>query len=810
MELLIGILLILGALCVILGLSVYSLIQVMFLGRKRFILTPVEKSSDAVLTGAELSRDMTVTHAVMTGVGAMIGAGIFVLTGIAAGIAGPGLLVAFAFNGVIATLIAMVYAELGSAMPEAGGGYVWARTGLGETNGFFSGWMSWFAAAVAGSLYSLGFGAYFLEFLHLFGISIPHESSFFVQKVIAVIAIILFLIINQSGSSVMGKAESWISGFKVIILTFFIIVGLVIIFGKPAQTLSNFEHFFPTEEGFFSVFLAMGFTFIAFEGYEVVCQTGEEIYDPKVNIPKSVILSILIVIPIYILVGVVALGAFTVEGQTTWEFLGQNQELGLLFAAEQMLPGLGMIVVLFGGILSTLSALNAAIYSSTRVAFALGRDGSLPKKLGSVSPKNHTPKVSIWVTGSIVILIAVLIPINIVAASADLIYMILFFQVLMAAIIIRKRMRRSTTDKLDYGYKTPLFPVIPIMGGVALIVIFFFTIYLHPEALITTILWLAVGSLIYYSYSHRRKPMKTTTKVDRHARPRADYIPEEFFTTYLKKILVPVRGLPELEWDALRVAIFIAHEFGNEITLYHYGFEPEENFREYTEQLEQLRIKYELRIIRPHRKNFSDNDIIQNLIDVASTGEFQLAVAPTRCKHYFWQKSTSYHALRKMPIPGLQVIPSKTGSKRQLAFYKVGALMPGTKRDPFLLQIGISIVSSLKLSNLVAIHWTYVPKLITPKVMSEAPGVRKDIITFLHHIGEALRMGVPIEQKHVLGHDFERSIEDIVKKDKIDLLIMGFGKPRLRMKPSLKLAKKLDCTTVIFHGRPSFEKKKKK
>ncbi|MHA1227424.1 MAG: APC family permease [Candidatus Hodarchaeales archaeon] len=810
MELLIGIFLIIGALCIILGLSIYSLIQVMFLGRKRFILTPIEKGSDAVLSGAELSRDMTVTHAVMTGVGAMIGAGIFVLTGIAAGIAGPGLLVAFAFNGVIATLIAMVYAELGSAMPEAGGGYVWARTGLGETNGFFSGWMSWFAAAVAGSLYSLGFGAYFIEMLNLFGISIPHESLFFVQKLIAVIAIIGFLIINQSGSSVMGKAESWISGLKVIILTFFILVGLVIIFGKPAQTLSNFEDFFPTEEGFFSVFLAMGFTFIAFEGYEVVCQTGEEIYDPKVNIPKSVILSILIVIPIYILVGVVALGAFTVEGQTTWQFLGENQELGLLFAAEQMLPGLGMIVVLFGGILSTLSALNAAIYSSTRVAFALGRDGSLPKKLGSVSPKNHTPKVSIWVTGLIVIIIAVLIPINIVAASADLIYMILFFQVLMAAVIIRKRMRRSKTNKLDYGYKTPLFPIVPVIGGVALVVIFFFTVYLHPEALFTTIIWLAAGSLIYYLYARRRTPIQPTSKIDRHVRPRVDYVPEEFFTTYLRKILVPVRGNPELEWDALRIAIFIAHEFGNVITLYHYGFETEDKFKEYLDQLEHLKIKHELRIVRPSKKKFSDNDIIQNLIDIASTGEFQLAVAPTRCKHYFWQKSTSYHALRKMPIPGLQVIPAKTGSKKQLHFHKVGALMPGTKRDLFLLQIGIAIVSSLKLSKLVAIHWTHVPKLITPKVMSEAPGVQKDIVTFLHSIGEAIRMGTPIDQKHVLGHDFERSIEEMVKKDQIDLLIMGYGKPRLGQKPSLKLAKKLDCTTVIFHGRPSFEKNKVK
>ena len=175
---LLGIILILIALTIIIGLCIYSLIQITFLARKRFIIgSQKQKGADAVLNGADLSRDMTVTQATMTGVGAMIGAGLFVLTGIAAGLAGPGLLVAFAFNGVIATLIAMVYAELGSAMPEAGGGYVWARAGLGETQGFMSGWMSWFAAAVAGSLYSLGFGAYFVTFLDHIGISFPSNQD---------------------------------------------------------------------------------------------------------------------------------------------------------------------------------------------------------------------------------------------------------------------------------------------------------------------------------------------------------------------------------------------------------------------------------------------------------------------------------------------------------------------------------------------------------------------------------------------------------------------------------------------------------
>jgi amino acid transporter len=108
-----------------------------------------------------LSREMSAFSVTMIGVGAMIGAGIFVLTGIAAGVAGPGLILAFALNGVVTLFTAMAYAELGSCFHDAGGGYLWVKSSLPHPNGFLSGWMSWFAHAVACSLYALGFGAYF-------------------------------------------------------------------------------------------------------------------------------------------------------------------------------------------------------------------------------------------------------------------------------------------------------------------------------------------------------------------------------------------------------------------------------------------------------------------------------------------------------------------------------------------------------------------------------------------------------------------------------------------------------------------------
>jgi hypothetical protein len=188
---------------------------------------------------------------------------------------------------------------------------------------------------------------------------------------------------------------------------------------------------------------------------------------------------------------------------------------------------------------------------------------------------------------------------------------------------------------------------------------------------------------------------------------------------------------------------------------------------------------------------------------------YQLAILPANRNRKFWQTSISHDAIRKMPIPGLQVFPCQECKKSDhFTFTRVGALTPGTKRDPFLLQIGISIVSSTKLSDLIAYHWTEVPDLLTPKVMAEAPGVRENTAAFLHNIGEAIRMGIPIQQRHVLGHDFVRSISNIVNVDDLDLLILGYGRPRLSKRPSEKLVNNVKCTAVVFHGRPDFTYKR--
>lgn len=450
----------------------------------------VEELGDSLLT-----RDLSEFDVIMVGVGAMIGAGIFVLTGIAAGIAGPALILVFLFNGFLTYLTASAYAELGSAVPEAGGEYLWIRSAMGNFQSFMGGWMSWFAHIVAGSLYSLGFGSYFAFLLVENGI-IDHEWEKTVGLVIAVIVILIFAFINFLGSSETGKVGNFITLLKLVIITIFILSGFYVIMEHFNESLTHFDPFFPN--GTASLFMTMGFTFIAFEGHEIIVQTGEEVIKPRTSIPRAIFKALMIVIPLYVFVAFVALGAISSD-EPTWQFLGKFGELGLIEAARQFMP-LGIILLLFGGLISTLSALNATTYSSARVSFVMGRDKLLPESFGEVNRWRRTPHIALFASMTIMIIVVVFLPIQTVAAAADVMFLLLF----LLANLSLLRIRKKYGDKLIYGYRAPLFPILPIFAVLGNIFILAFLLYLEPQAIIGTTLWLVLGIILWFTYSKQK------------------------------------------------------------------------------------------------------------------------------------------------------------------------------------------------------------------------------------------------------------------------------------------------------------------
>jgi amino acid transporter len=487
----------------------------------------------------------------MVGIAGMIGGAIFVLTGPAIGLAGGAVIVAFIINAVITLFTAMAYAELGSAMPEAGGGYLWIREGLPRPNAFISGWMAWFAHIIAGSLYAVGFGAFLYYMLGPNVIGVLSDQPLLgvmpFDKLLAVGAVAAFTYINIRGTSETGKTGTIVTVVQLGAIFALIGAGFWTMYNTPGWT-ANFSDFAPM--GMVGIVAAMGLTFIQFEGYEIIVQTGEEVKNPKKNIPRAIFISLALVVTLYCVVAFVSIAAISPEGIAAWEFIGSNGELGIMKAAEIFLP-YGTLIVLAGGMVSTLAALNATTFSSARVSFAMGRHYNLPHRLSSIHPVNRTPHVAIMISGIIMAFVAYALPLTDIAVAAGVIFLLLFTQVNIAVITIR----RIYGDRLSYGFKTPLFPVIPIIGIFLKLGLALYLLVTQPLSWGITVLWILVGFVLYRMYTFKQEIQHYAPIVTSEGDvKRQDY-----------RVLIPYT--PENPDRFIKYAIRIAKETAGEVNI---------------------------------------------------------------------------------------------------------------------------------------------------------------------------------------------------------------------------------------------------
>jgi len=472
-----------------------------------------------------LSRNLNLFTVTMIGVGGMVGAGIFVLTGIAAGIAGPALILVFLLNGLVTSFTAMSYAELGSTFPGAGGGYQWIKEALGGTLGFLSGWMSWFAQTIAGSLYALAFGRFAAELVFLFNIPVMGLSVEQLSRIFMTLIIFIFIATNYRGASETAAVGNFLTVTKIAILGCLVFFGVVAMLRIDSWYTRFTADFFPN--GFFSVFVAMGLTFIAFEGYEIIAQSGEEVIDPNRNIPRAVFYSIGIAVLIYVLVGFVAIGAVQPpNGQAGYTYLGQQGEVAVIQVAQQVFPlGIGGLILLLSGLASTTSALNATTYASSRVSFAMGRDHNLPSFFAKIHPQRHTPYLAVLTTGSLMVLMAWTLPIQDVASAASIMFLLLFLMVNLAVLFLRLQ-----RPELERGFMVPWFPVLPVLAIFSNAVLAVYVFQFSAIAWYATIIWVVIGLLAYAFYFSRVEEME---------RPK-EILLEEVLVSRDYSVLVPV------------------------------------------------------------------------------------------------------------------------------------------------------------------------------------------------------------------------------------------------------------------------------
>lgn len=451
---------------------------------------------------SELSRELSLFQITMMGLGMMIGAGVFLGIGNAVFEAGPGgVILTFALNGVLALLTAMSYAELSSAVPRAGGAYNFARIGFGRGPSFLAGWMEWFASSVAGSLYAVTFAIYVVRFLSVvIGFDHLAAGSGIVEKVLAAAIAIAFVYINYRGASETGRIGAVFTLGQTIFLVVIGVIGVFTVVRDPGR-LENFDPFLPN--GWTRLLVTMGFTYVAFEGYEVIAQAGEEVIDARRNLPKAMIYCVAIVTFTYVLVAfasVVAVkaGSPGVEGEP-WMWIGSFREKGFGEAIARLLPA-GNILLTLAVIFASTSALNATVYSATRASYALGRDGMLPKSFAKISSKKRTPWVALIFTGCIVVAVATLLPTRDVASSASIMFLFLFLLVNVSVIKIRRNMK----DELNYGFMMPFFPLFPLVAIVLQAVLSVWLIHMSLIAWIVAPAWILAGLAFYWFYSRSR------------------------------------------------------------------------------------------------------------------------------------------------------------------------------------------------------------------------------------------------------------------------------------------------------------------
>lgn len=455
----------------------------------------------------KLERDLGMWEVLMIGLGPTLGSTIFLLVGFGIEIAGPGLVLVLIMNFIVVIFTAVTFAELSSAFPDTGGGYLWVKEGLPQPFGFLAGWMSWFGHCIVTSFYVLGFGKGIFWILDPTGEIYP--GSDIIVKALAVVVCLVFIYINYRGTKETGRSGIYITMVLLAIIITFIIAGLYYISqglgdGNVGAVVSD-----PTPNGSASIFIAMGFTFIIYEGFEIIAQCGEECKDPLKNVPRATWLCILISTLIFILVAAVCVGVLdwniidsnflTTTDSTTGDLTSINGADVVAQAAGRSLPG-GMILIGVGVILGTLAAVNSTLFSSSRVSFAMGRDEVLPKSFGKLHKKTHTPHVAIIMSGVIIIAMTILLPIEEIAASASIMFLMLFFLVNFS--VISLRIKRPDIKR---HYVMPYFPLIPIVGIISLFILAASLWEEFQTAWFIAIAWISVGLAIYYFYGGKKE-----------------------------------------------------------------------------------------------------------------------------------------------------------------------------------------------------------------------------------------------------------------------------------------------------------------
>lgn len=431
-----------------------------------------------------LKKSLSAFDLTMLGIGAIVGTGIFVLTGVAAAEhAGPALVLSFILAGLACVFAALCYAEFASSVPVSGSAYTYSYATFGEFVAWMIGWDLILEYGVASAAVASGWSGYAQGLLAGFGIHLPVAltSAFDPSKgtiidLPAVIIIFVIATLLMKGTRESAKFNTVMVIIKLVVVLLFLAVGIGYV--KPA----NWSPFMPF--GFSGVATGAATVFFAFIGFDAVSTAAEEVRNPQRNMPIGIIASLLICTVLYIAVSLV------LTGIVPYEMLNVKNPVAfaMSFVHQDWVAGF----ISLGAIVGITTVLLVMMYGQTRLFFAMSRDGLLPKVFSRVHEKSQVPRQSTLIVGILVAIFGGLLPLNKLAELTNIGTLFAFILVSIGVVLLRR-----TNPDLKRAFRVPLVPLVPILA----VIFCGYLVYSLPTLTkIGFIAWLAAGAVIYFLY----------------------------------------------------------------------------------------------------------------------------------------------------------------------------------------------------------------------------------------------------------------------------------------------------------------------
>jgi APA family basic amino acid/polyamine antiporter len=455
--------------------------------RKMFARTKSIQAIQADSDNSEhkLARRLTAFDLTMIGIGGIIGAGIFVLTGTAAATkAGPAVVLSFVFSGVGCAFAGFCYAELASTIPVAGSAYTYAYATLGEVIAWMIGWDLILEYIVASITVSIGWSGYLVKWLEGYGVVLPSAwtHGVFDGGLINMPAVLLVVVITAlliKGIKASARATAGLVIIKLGVIVLFLVLGI------PWVRPEHWSPFVPF--GWSGVISGAGVIFFAYIGFDAVTTTSEETRNPQRDLPIGILTSLTICTILYVVVALVLTGMVP--------YTQLNHPAPVALALESVGITWGMQLVAIGAVVGLASVVMVMMTGQPRVFFAMSRDGLLSPWIAKIHPRFHTPARATVVTGTVVALGAGTLSIEVAGEMTSIGTLFAFVVVCLGVMVLRR-----TRPDLKRGFTAPWSPLVPSAGA---LICFAMMCGLELATWIRFIGWMVVGLVIYLAYGRR-------------------------------------------------------------------------------------------------------------------------------------------------------------------------------------------------------------------------------------------------------------------------------------------------------------------